>query len=424
MRFETVRFLLALSALEGWHLSGLDVRSAYTYSDLDEEIYMDQPEGFAAKGKERYVLRLRKALYGLKQAGLAWWRTLKQSMAELGYKQLKTDAGIYIIYDGEDQIIVIIYVDDAIFAGRNKAKVLRAKELFMKRWECRDLGDVKEFLRMQIQRISSKIVIDQCAYLDTVLERCGMTNAKTAKTPLPEGYIPMPNEEEVNLARRNRFQIVIGSLLYIMLGTRPDIAFAVTKLAQYSANPSEDHLNRALYICRYLQGTRKYTLEYDGSQGEGLVAYTDADWGADPKRRSQTGLLLKLAGGAFIWSSYAQKSVTGSTKDAEYMALSDCSREVMWIHNMFTELGYKVGPLPICSDNQGALFVSENAVTEKRTKHIDIRYHYIRDVIEQGHVEVLFVPGIDNPADIFTKNLGWVKIQKFRPMLGLHFAAH
>ena len=91
---------------------------------------------------------------------------------------------------------------------------------------------------------------------------------------------------------------------------------------------------------------------------------------------------------------------------------------------MFTELGYKVGPLPICSDNQGALFVSENAVTEKRTKHIDIRYHYIRDVIEQGHVEVLFVPGIDNPADIFTKNLGWVKIQKFRPMLGLHFAAH
>ena len=105
------------------------------------------------------------------------------------------------------------------------------------------------------------------------------------------------------------------------------------------------------------------------------------------------------------------------------MALSDCSREVMWIRNLFIELDYSIGALPNCSDNQGALFVSENAVTEKRTKHIDIRYHYIRDVIEQGYVEVLFVPGIDNPADIFTKNLGWVKIQKFRPMLGLKFAA-
>lgn len=179
-----------------------------------------------------------------------------------------------------------------------------------------------------------------------------------------------------------------------------------------------------MYICRYLQGTRDYTLEYNGASGLGLVAYTDADWGADPKRRSQTGYLIKLAGGAFVWSSYAQKSVARSTKDAEYIALSDRSREVMWVRNIFLELGYKFHSVPICSDNQGVLFVSENPVTEKCTKHIDIRYHYIRDVIEQGHIQVLFVPGMDNPADIFTKNLGLIKVQKFCPLLGLKPAAN
>ena len=422
VRFETVRLMLALAALEDMHLSGLDVRNAYLYGDLEEEIYMEQPEGFTEPGKEHMVLRLRKALYGLKQAGLAWWRTLKRSMTELGFTQLKSDAGIYVKYDGKDRIIVIVYVDDAIFAGRNKAKVLRAKESFMKRWECRDLGDVQEFLRMRIRRHGSTIKIDQCAYLDKVLERFGMTNCKPKTTPLPEGYMPKAHEGAVDPARRQRFQTVIGSLLYLMLGTRPDIAFSATKLAQHSANPSDEHLDKALNICRYLQSTREYTLEYDGASGQGIIAFTDADFAGDAiKRRSQTGYVLRLAGASILWSSYQQKSNAFSTKDAEYMALSDCSRDCMWIQNVFHELGYKIRAIPICSDNQGALFVSQNPVTEKRTKHIDVRYHYIRDVIDKGAIEVYFVPGVDNPADIFTKNLGPIKIRKFREELGLHF---
>ena len=343
-------------------------------------------------------------------------------MTELGFTQIKSDAGIYVKYDGNDRIIVIVYVDDAIFAGRNKAKVLRAKESFMKRWECRDLGDVQEFLRMHIQQHGQTIKIDQCAYLDKVLERFGMTNCKPKTTPLPEGYMPKAHEGAVDPARRQRFQTVIGSLLYLMLGTRPDIAFAVTKLAQHSANPSEEHLDKALNICRYLQSTRDYTLEYDGASGKGIIAFTDADFAGDAiKRRSQTGYVLRLAGASILWSSYQQKSNAFSTKDAEYMALSDCSRSCMWIQNVFHELGYSIGAIPICSDNQGAIFVSQNPVTEKRTKHIDVRYHYIRDVIDKGKVEVLFVPGVDNPADIFTKNLGPIKIRKFREELGLRF---
>ena len=170
----------------------------------------------------------------------------------------------------------------------------------MQKWECRDLGDAREFLRMRISRYGRTVALDQCAYLDKVLERCGMQNCKTARTPLPQGYNPEKYEGAVDTARRSQFQMVIGSLLYIMLGTRPDIAFAVTKLAQHSANPSQDHRNKALYICRYLQGTKKYRLEYNGSSGIGLDVYSDSDWGSDPNtRRSQTGFILKLAGGVF-----------------------------------------------------------------------------------------------------------------------------
>ena len=166
----------------------------------------------------------------------------------------------------------------------------------MKRWECRDLGDVQEFLRMRIRRHGSTIKIDQCAYLDKVLERFGMTNCKPKTTPLPEGYMPKAHEGAVDPARRQRFQTVIGSLLYLMLGTRLDIAFAVTKLAQHSANPSDEHLDKALNICRYLQSTREYTLEYDGASGQGIIAFTDADFAGDAiKRRSQTSYMLQLS---------------------------------------------------------------------------------------------------------------------------------
>ena len=155
----------------------------------------------------------------------------------------------------------------------------------MKKWETRDLGEVTEFLRMRITRDGSSIYLDQSAYLKTVLQRCGMQNAKSAATPLPAGYVPKPSEEQANPDRRSRFQTVIGSLLYLMLGTRPDIAFAVTKLAQYASNPSEDHLGKALYICRYLVGTQHYRLTYDGASGQGISACTDSDWASDPLNR-------------------------------------------------------------------------------------------------------------------------------------------
>ena len=158
--FETVHLILAMAALGNWTISGLDVRNTYLYSELDEEIYMEQPEGFHVPNLEHHVIRLKKALYGLKQAGLAWWRTLRDSMKELGFEGLISNAGLFIWKNKHGFAIAVIYVDDALFCGPNKALVQELKEKFMKRWECWDLGDVTEFLRMKVHRDGSKINLD------------------------------------------------------------------------------------------------------------------------------------------------------------------------------------------------------------------------------------------------------------------------
>ena len=199
-----------------------------------------------------------------------------------------------------------------------------------------------------------------------------------------------------------------------MLGTRPDIAFAVTKLSQHAANPTEDHLNRALYICHYLLGTANYSLVFDGPSDSGLMAYSDSDWASDPNmRKSTTGYMVKLVGAIFSWNSRAQKTVALSSTEAEYMSLSDTSRQLLWIKSLMSELGIDLSPIPLFGDNQGSIFLASNPVQEKRIKHIDLRYHFIRNVVQNKRVELFFIEGASNPADLFTKNLGRVKFQKF-----------
>lgn len=264
--------MLAVTALEHWYITGVDVRAAFLYGKLDEEIYMQQPEGFAIKGKEHKVYRLHRALYGLKQASKAWYTELVASMRILGFCQLLADTGIFILQDASgDFVVVIAYVDDILFAGPNQRFVDSIKKKFMLKWECRDLGKPKEFLRMRIRRESENCIrLDQTVYLKTVLTRFGMMDARIARTPMVEGYKPMPNEGPVDAKRRALFQSIIGSLLYLMLGTRPNIAYAVTKLSQHAANPSKEHVDKALYICKYLRGTMDYSMVLDGASSNGL----------------------------------------------------------------------------------------------------------------------------------------------------------
>ncbi|RXW12297.1 hypothetical protein EST38_g13555 [Candolleomyces aberdarensis] len=263
--YESVRFVFALAAVFGWYMTAVDVKTAFLYGKLDEEIYMEQPEGFHQKGQEQKVYRLRRAIYGLKQAARAWWLELEQSVKKMGFTWLHSDSGIFIFRSKQGMVIMIAYVDDIIFFGK-KILADEKKAEFMKKWECRDLGSPTEFLSMRIKVDEDKILLDQSVYLEKVLDRFGMTNAKPARTPMVEGYYPSKHDGKPDLQLTRKYQSVIGSLLYLMLGTRPDIAYAVTKLAQHCANPTPEHLNKALYIMKYLVGTRNYSMVYEGNK--------------------------------------------------------------------------------------------------------------------------------------------------------------
>jgi Reverse transcriptase (RNA-dependent DNA polymerase) len=412
--------MIALAALKKWHIQGLDIRTTFLYGELNEELYMEQPEGFKVKGKEGKVMHLKHAIYRLKQAALAWWKALNKSMAQLGFTLLLSDSGIFVNKD--KSIVTIVYLDNVLFLGPNKKDLLCVKEEFMKKLECRDLGEAKEFLHMHIQHKIGKIYLDQTAYLQTVLQCFKLQNTNPVHTLLPKGYQPSPNMSPTDPSLCSQFQQVIGLLLYIMLGTCPDIAFAVTKLSQHATNPSEDHLSRALYICHYLLGTLDYALVYDGPSNSGLEAYANSDWASDLNtRKFTTGYLMKLAGGIFAWNSHAQKIVALLSTEAEYMLLSDTSQQLVWVKNLLIELDIQLSPILLYGDNQGSIFLASNLVQEKHIKHIDLCYHYIRDVVHLKQVELFFIEGAENPTDMFTKNLGHVNLLKFREQLGLEF---
>jgi hypothetical protein len=280
-----------------------------------------------------------------------------------------------------------------------------------------------EFLSLQIRRRGDEIFIDQAPYTNKVLKRLGMENARSALTPLPEGYLPVKNMADPVSSLRSQYQSVIGSLLYLMIRSRPDICFAVIKMSQHSSNPTEEHLRIARKICCYLVNTSNLGIRFKGNPGDGFQSWTDSDWASDPNnRRSTTGFFTTLTGGAVSWTSTAQRTIACSSTEAEYMALSDCSRSNIWIKSMFAEIGYELGLLPIAGDNMGSIFMSQNAVTEKRSKHIDVKFHFIREAIRNKQVSVSFVEGSENPADLLTKSLGRIKFHKFRSNFGLHEA--
>ena len=232
VRFETVWLMLALATLENWHIKSLSVHSTHLYGKLTKEIYIKQSEGFRVPGQEHKVLHLLHALYGLKQAGLTWWETLNEFMKELRFEHLKSNAGIFLYWKkGTNIVVAVIYVDDTLFCGSIKAIVDEIKGLFIKKWECKDLGPAISFINMQIKCKGHKILIDQCPYLEKVLEHFGMQNSRTAPTPLPQCYYPSKHLGSVDPELQSHFQQVIGSLLYIMLGTCPDVAYAVAALS-------------------------------------------------------------------------------------------------------------------------------------------------------------------------------------------------
>ena len=280
-RFESLRLLIALAALEDWEIHQLDVKSAFLNGVLEEEIYMEQPEGFIMAGQETKVCRLKKAIYGLKQASRAWNQQFHGVLIELGFTRIYADAGVYVNNQrGDDPLFLILYVDDITIMGASLEAIKRLKDNLKKRYEITDLGEIASYLGIRITCVRSekRIEIDQYGYVKDILDRFGMSDANPSHTPLPTGAQVdlVKYDGQATLSEIRHYQSLIGSLLYVQIGTRPDISFAVSRLAQYATNPSPQQLRLAKYVLSYLLGTMDMRICYDGADGEGLYGYTDS----------------------------------------------------------------------------------------------------------------------------------------------------
>ena len=287
-------------------------------------------------------------------------------------------------------------------------------------WESRDLGEATEYLGMWItwDCVKCTLKLDQISYATKVIECFKLNNAKVTHTPLPSGYNPAPNPKTTTPQLCSYYQSVIGSLLYIMLGTRPDIAFSVIKIPQFSLNSSEEHLQKALYIVQYLLGMKDLCITYYGASGSGFVAYSDTDWGGDLENCwSTSGYAMFLDNGIVSWLSRGQRNITLSSTEVEYVGMTEASKKISWIQNLLSEMRFNIKSIPLLVDNQGAMFFASNPAQEGCTKHIGIPEHYIRECIQKEKVKLFYIPTNEQRAHIFTKNLTWQHFEENRKSL-------
>ena len=399
----------------------MDVVTAFLNGELEEEIYMRQPEGYVVPGKEHMVCKLRKSLYGLKQASRCWNKALHDHMKQIGFERSPSDPCVYIQRMGS-VTVVAVYVDDLILITETSEEMETVKESLKKKFRMKDMGRLHYCLGISIMQDDDdkSIWLHQKQYICNMLKRYGMTEANPALTPADVNVKLVKGDGVSKEVDPVMYQSMVGSLLYTAMATRPDIAHAVGVVSKFNSNPTEAHLTAVKRILRYLKGTINLALKYKEDETNSLIGYSDADWAGDlDDRYSTTGNLFLLAGGAVSWVSKKQHVVALSTTEAEYIALSLAAQEATWLRRMLTEFGASPGCVILMEDNQGAIALAKNPIAHTRTKHIDIRYHYIREAIQDGTIDVQYCPTDDMNADLLTKPLPKELFQKLRVALGM-----
>jgi len=426
VKLTTIRTVLSIVAAEDLHLEQMDVKTAFLHGDLEEDIYMVQPEGFETPGKEGLVCKLEKSLYGLKQAPRQWYMKFDKFMCDRGFQRGDTDHCCYYKNNGDTYIILLLYVDDMLITGANMSEINKLKKELSREFEMKDLGAANQILGMRItrDRAAGTLTLSQEKYIKKVLERFRVDDAKPRSTPLgahfklSKGQSPKTTEEKQQMARVP-YASAVGSLMYAMVCTRPDIAHAVGVVSRFMANPGIEHWEAIKWLLRYLKGTSNMALCYKRN-GTILQGFVDADLGGDvDSRKSTSGYVFTMGGTAVSWMSRLQKCVALSTTEAEYVAISEAGKEMVWLLTFLKEIGKDQRCRALYTDSQSALCLAKNPVFHSRTKHIQLKYHYIRELVKDGTISLEKIQGTKNPADMLTKEVPIDKLRLCAASVGL-----
>ena len=435
--YKTLRIQLSLSARYGHRLHQMDVPTAFLNAELKEDVYVEIPPGYT-DGKEGKVMKLKMSLYGLRQSPRNWWLQLSDFIRSLGFKPTVSDPCLFYKRSRTGRLILIyLFVDDiqASVHPEDQAEWKEYEAMLVKRFNTKLLGESASMLGMRITRDwkAGTITLDQELYITKALEKYGMAECKPAPTPEVVGAAHQaPTEENAKPCDRQRYMELVGTLMYAAVSTRPDIAHAVFYLASNMLAPTVQHQAAADRVLRYLAGTRGLGLIFGSRSGGALgdsrgyqkqevdvCAFADADWANTKKdRRSITGWVAKLNGDPVSWASKKQQTTALSTCEAELYAGGAAIQEVKWLRVLMQELGLHTSlPSVVHGDNQSAIAVSRHGIRSERTKHVDVKWHFVTESIERGEVEMQWVPTAEQEADIFTKALPLPAFFKLRDAL-------
>ena len=413
-RLESVRMTAAIAAKHNLKLWQIDFVGAYLNSITKEDIYMRQAEGFIEPGKEDLVYKLMHTIYGTMQGGHDWYETLATSYDKMGYTTSRADPCVRIKKEDGNYTITNTYTDDTNGASNSDEEIKRRKEEIGGVWEIRDVGGTEYFLGMRVKQDLElgTVRLTQRPYWEHVLNRFSLTHITPRNTPLPVGIVLDNNmspktDSEKKLMGDKPYRPILGSVMWGQLATRPDLAFSVSLLARFQSNPGIDHWNALMHVMGYIKNTIDHGLTYSRDSELSPMAYVDADYGGcRDTRRSTSGYVFIMAGGAVAWSSKRQATVALSTVEAEYVAMSRCAQQMLWMHSWLSEaeIEYTL-PGVIKGDNRGAIALTKNTKDHGKVKHIDMRHHYIRELLKTGNIAMEQVSSADNLADLFTKPL-------------------
>ncbi|CAL9028710.1 unnamed protein product [Prunus brigantina] len=417
-RLESVRLLLAIACHLKFKLYQMDVKTAFLNGVLNEEVYVEQPKGFEDPHHPNDVFRLKKALYGLKQAPRAWYERLSSHLLGNGYVRGSVDKTLFVKRFKKDVLIAQVYVDDIVVGSTSDLHVQEFIHVMTSEFEMSLVGELNYFLGLQIKQSHDGIFISQSKYAKSLVTKFGLEGAKSARTPMSTSA-KIHRDLLGKSVDQTLYRSMIGSLLYLT-ASRPDISFSVGVCARFQSDPKESHLFAVKRIIKYVSGTIDFGLWYTYDTCVNLVGYSDADWAGCSDDRKSTSEGVFYAGNNLVaWHSKKQNSVSLSTAEAEYVAAGSCCTQLIWMRQMLEDYGLAQSCFLIYCDNMSAIDISKNPVQHSRTKHIDIRHHFIRDLVEDKILSLEFVPSEKQLADILTKALDFQKHGTLRQSIGL-----
>ncbi|SOV02296.1 uncharacterized protein UDID_19179 [Ustilago sp. UG-2017a] len=418
-----IRAILALAVQNNSEVHALDITMAYLNSTLKEAIYMKPPEGSGVAPGQVY--KVVKGLYGLKQSGREWNQEFDRSLRHMGFFQVECAPCIYTKGQGKDMAIVVIYVDDTLVIAPRLETVLRVKKQIGQRWKMEDSGEVSHFLGIKISRnrVMRTMTISQSGYIDQVLAKHLDKHTKPTMVPMqsiPEGTLV------ASAAQQKEYPVIVGKLLWVANSTRPDLSLTVGVLARHMREPSQEHYQAAQRVLCYLESTKEVGLVYRANESqEPLVAHSDANWASDAtiQRRSTSGSVVLVYGNPVAWKSATQKCVSLSAVEAEFIAATEATREVLFLKQLLRSIGIATGTPTVYSDNTGCIQVSKDPAQHWKLKHIDTKYHFICNNVQEGRVQIKYVDTTRNLADVLTKPIGRQAMQQARSGLHLQIPA-